>query len=151
MTPLHSGQLSVLRVQAALHALFPFFALLVAKSGWLGPLVPPAAIGGAALLLAAWAFLMPIRRYRSWGYKMEEDELHIQHGLWTRVRTIVPFGRVQHIDLAQGPVERQFGVATLILHTAGTRNSEVVLPGLEPAEAGRIRDLIRSKIRQDVA
>ncbi len=151
MTPLHSGQLGVLRVEAALHALFPLVALLVAKSGWLGPLVPPAAIGGAVLLLAAWAFVMPIRRYRSWGYQMEEDELHIQHGLWTRVRTIVPFGRVQHIDLAQGPIERQFGVATLILHTAGTRNSEVVLPGLEPAEAGRIRDLIRSKIRQDIA
>ncbi len=151
MTPLHPGQLWALRVQAALHAVFPFIALLVAKTGWLGPLVPPAAVAGAAVLLAAWAFVIPIRRYRSWGYQMEEDELQIQHGLWTRVRTIVPFGRVQHIDLAQGPIERQFGVATLILHTAGTRNSEVVLPGLEAAEAGRMRDVIRSKIRQDLA
>jgi membrane protein YdbS with pleckstrin-like domain len=80
---------------------------------------------------------------------MTEDELHIQHGLWTRTRTVVPFGRVQHIDVAQGPIERAFGVGSLILHTAGTRSSAVDLPGLEFGEAGQMRDVIRSKIRQD--
>ncbi len=62
----------------------------------------------------------------------------------------MPFGRVQHIDVAQGPIERQFGVARLILHTAGTRSSAVGLPGLDTGEAGRIRDVIRSRIRQDL-
>jgi membrane protein YdbS with pleckstrin-like domain len=69
--------------------------------------------GAAALLLLGWAILIPRRRYRSWGYAMTEDELHIQHGLWNRTRTVVPFGRVQHIDVAQGPIERAFGVGHL--------------------------------------
>lgn len=142
----------MLRVRAFFIALVLIAAFLAAD---LGPLretpVPFGAISGsAALLLILAALWSPGRRYRSWGYRVEEDELHIQHGLWTRVRTIVPFGRVQHIDVAQGPIERQFGVARLILHTAGTRSSAVGLPGLESGEAERIRDVIRSRIRQDL-
>lgn len=142
----------MLRVRAFLTALVLIAALLTAD---LGPLretpVPFGATSGiAAFLLILWALWSPGRRYRSWGYSVEEDELHIQHGLWTRVRTIVPFGRVQHIDVAQGPIERHFGVARLIVHTAGTRSSAVGLPGLESGEAGRIRDVIRSRVRQDL-
>ena len=152
MLPLHRGQLSVFRVRAFLVALVLIAAFLAAD---LGPLretpVPFGAISSAAaILLILWALWSPGRRYRSWGYRVEEDELHIQHGLWTRVRTVVPFGRVQHIDVAQGPIERQFEVARLILHTAGTRSSAVGLPGLESREAERIRDVIRSRIRQDL-
>jgi hypothetical protein len=152
MLPLHQGQLSVLRVRAFLLALAVIAAIVGAD---LGPLrktpVPFGAISGCVtLLLILWALWSPGRRYRSWGYRVEEDELHIQHGLWTRVRTVVPFGRVQHIDVAQGPIERQFGVARLILHTAGTRSSAVGLPGLESREAERIRDVIRSLVRQDL-
>jgi membrane protein YdbS with pleckstrin-like domain len=102
------------------------------------------------MLLLGLAFFIPNRRYKSWGFRIDEDELHIQQGLWLRVLTIVPFGRVQHIDVAQGPLERRFGVGALILHTAGTRNSAVALPGLEHGEAGRLRDIIRAKIRQDL-
>ena len=50
-----------------------------------------------------------------------EDEIEIRRGRLVRVRTIVPFGRVQHIDVAQGPIQRPFGLGTLILHTAGTQ------------------------------
>ena len=152
MTPLHRGQLWVLRIRALIGAGIILIAIIVADLGWLRATGVPAGLtsAGAAVLLFAWAMLMPKRRYRSWGYKLDEEELHIQQGIWTRVRTIVPFGRVQHIDVAQGPLERKFGVGTLILHTAGTRNSAVGLPGLEFGEAGRIRDLIRSKIRQDL-
>jgi membrane protein YdbS with pleckstrin-like domain len=152
MLPLNRGQLSVLRVRAFLIALVVIAALLTADLGALRETpVPFGAISGpAALMLILWALWSPGRRYQSWGYRVEEDELHVQHGLWTQVRTIVPFGRVQHIDVAQGPIERQFGVARLILHTAGTRSSAVGLPGLESAEAERIRDVIRSRIRQDL-
>ena len=152
MTPLHRGQLSVLRVGAAAFACFLLIPVLVADFGWrpLETLAPGIASVAAALLLLAWAILIPRRRYRSWGYRLDEDELHVQSGLWVRTRTIVPFARVQHIDVMQGPLERRFGVGTLILHTAGTRNSAVALPGLGFEEAGRIRDIIRGKIRQDL-
>ena len=151
MTPLHPDQLWVLRIRALIGAAILVAVIVAADLGFLRMAIPKGVVSaGAAILLFSWAMLVPTRRYRSWGYKLDEDELHIQQGIWTRVRTIVPFGRVQHIDVAQGPIERKFGVGTLILHTAGTRNSAVALPGLEFGEAGRIRDLIRSKIRQDL-
>lgn len=150
--PLDSGQLAVLRVRAALLALI---AVVVVTAVDLGPMrstpVPVGLLSGCLTFLILFgAFWSPGRRYRSWSYAVGQDELHLRHGLWTRVRTIVPFGRVQHLDVAQGPIERQFGVGRLILHTAGTRNSAVTLPGLAIEEAGRIRDLIRSQIRQDL-
>jgi membrane protein YdbS with pleckstrin-like domain len=152
MTPLDPGQLSVLRVSVGAAASVLLTGVLVVDLVW-RPLemVPPGLVSGAAgLLLLLAVIFLPARRYRSWGYRMDEEELQIKSGLWLRMHTIVPFGRVQHIDVAQGPLERRFGVGTLILHTAGTRNSAVPLPGLAFEEAGRIRDVIRSKIRQDL-
>lgn len=152
MTPLDPGQLGVLRVRAVLTALFP---LALAASFDVGAsrdtLVPPGLVTAvvAALALAA-AVVLPPRRYRAWAYQEGEDELDLRYGLLFRVRTVVPFGRVQHIDVAQGPIERRYGVATLILHTAGTRGAAVSLPGLAHADAESMRDRIRAKIRQDL-
>ena len=153
MRPLDRGQLSVLRVRAAIIAAVAAGAFLTADLGPLRetPLPFGTISGAAALVLLLWALWSPPRRYRSWGFREAEEELHLQSGLWTRVGTIVPFGRVQHIDVAQGPIERHFGVGRLILHTAGTRSSEVTLPGLRIDEAGRLRDHIRTQIRQDLA
>lgn len=104
----------------------------------------------AVLVALLLIFVLPARRYRAWGYDVSEDELHVQNGIWVRIRTIVPFGRVQHIDVSQGPIERRYGVGVLTLHTAGTRSSAVHLPGLEMAQAERMRDEIRGKIRRDL-
>ena len=152
MKPLHPDYVWVLRIRAAVAALFPIGALAVFGSSLspkselpIGPI-----IAGVALLALAAILLLPRRRWRAWGYCEQEDELHVRHGLLVRFRTVVPFGRVQHIDVAQGPVERRFGLATLILHTAGTRGAAVPLPGLPHAEAERMRDRIRAKIRQDL-
>ena len=152
MRRLHANQLWVLRIRGATAATVMFAGLAAGDFFLLRQTIVPAGLAPAigALFLLAWLVLVPRRRYRSWAYGVDTDELHIQHGLWTRVRTIVPFGRVQHIDVAQGPLERAFGIGTLILHTAGTRSSAVVLPGLGHADAERMRNLIRSKIRQDL-
>lgn len=154
MRPLHPRQVWVLRIHAAIPAAIVSAAAFVLDLGPVRDLpfapaqgIVPAVVAALALL---GAMVLPRRRYRRWGYRMDEDELHIGYGVWTRVRTAVPFGRVQHIDVAQGPVERPFGLSTLVLHTAGTRGSAVALPGLETADAERMRDLIRAKIRQDL-
>ena len=152
MTPLHPKQLWVLRIRFAVAALLLAPALvwgdiLLAQRGWAPVGV---AAGAGALLILALVWFMPARRYRAWGYSLGEDELAVKYGLMIRRLTVVPFGRVQHIDIAQGPVERMFGLATLVLNTAGTRGSAVRLPGLPRADAEAMRDHIRAKIRQDL-
>ena len=57
--------------------------------------------------------------------------------------------RVQHLDVTRGPLDKMFGTATLVVHTAGTRNSIVTVPGLAPDRAAEIRDIIREHIRTD--
>jgi membrane protein YdbS with pleckstrin-like domain len=75
--------------------------------------------------------------------------LQVVRGWQFHVDTIVPLVRVQHIDVLRGPLDKAFGTATLIVHTAGTHNSVVTLPGLSPEKASNIRDEIRRHIRSD--
>ncbi len=149
---LHPDQLKVMRIRTGLATALLAAAAAALGLGLLGvgP-VPPLAAPAAVLLLGGFAaIVLAPRRYRAWGYAEGEDELAIRRGLWVRRRTIVPFGRVQHIDVAQGPIERRFALATLILHTAGTRGAAVPLPGLKQDQAEAMRDRIRAKIRQDL-
>ncbi len=152
MAPLHRDQLRVMRIRTAL--VFAVLTLAAFAPGLALPdemPVPPLAAPGAVLLLGLFAtVVLAGRRYRAWGYAEGEDELAISRGVWVRTRTVVPFGRVQHIDVAQGPIERRFGLATLVLHTAGTRGAAVPLPGLKQDQAEKMRDRIRAKIRQDL-
>ena len=62
---------------------------------------------------------------------------------------MVPFGRVQHIDVHQGPIERAYGLATLVLHTAGTHNASVALPGLGHDDALAMREDIRAHVKRE--
>lgn len=153
MTPLDPAHVAVLRIRTGLIAVAaPLLALAFMRTGLLPAPPGPGWLIPAAILLIGLAatLVFPLRRYRGWGYREGEDEIEIRRGRLVRVRTIVPFGRVQHIDVAQGPIQRMFGLGTLILHTAGTQGASVPLPGLPVAEAERMRDRIRAKIRQDL-
>ena len=152
MTPLDPRQIKVLRLRWLIATAVLTGIAVVASLGPLRRTGIPIGIVPAAVALAGLAAtaLLPRRRYRAWGYREEEDELHVRHGLLVRTETAVPFARVQHIDLAQGPIERRYGLARLILYTAGTRGASVPLPGLAREEAELMRDRIRSKIRADL-
>ena len=153
MTPLDKGQLWVMRIHAAIAALI----LLLAGAGAEALLREPADLPRGTLVLpllivATWiVFFAPARRFRRWGYAMDVEELQVQRGMLTQVHTVVPLDRVQHIDLAQGPLERSFGVSRLIVHTAGTLHSQVVLPGLARPTAEAMRDDIRARIKRESA
>lgn len=153
MSRLHPNQLWVLRIRTALAAIV-LSAMAIAldftllQEVGLRPGLVPALFAMLALLAL---LVVPSRRYQAWSWREAEDELHVASGLLVRVVTIVPFGRVQHIDIAQGPIERRFGIVTLILHTAGTRGASVPLPGLLQPDAEALRDRIRGKIRQELA
>lgn len=114
-------------------------------------LLPPGSVIIPVLLLYAYfAFILPARKYRRWSYAMLPDRLRIVRGYMFHHDTVVPFGRIQHIDVDQGPIERRYDLATLTVHTAGTHNSTVSLPGLLHADAVAMRETIRSHIREDL-
>ncbi|HYJ29732.1 MAG TPA: PH domain-containing protein [Allosphingosinicella sp.] len=152
MRQLHPNHLTLLRVRGAIFALaFVAVAALLDATlvGEIG-LRFGVATGGAAALGVALALWLPGRRYRAWAWRMDEDELRIASGVLVRSDTIVPFGRVQHIDILRGPLQRHYGLGSLVLHTAGTRSAAILLPGLEVAEAERMRDHVRARIREDL-
>jgi len=79
------------------------------------------------------------RRVAAWGYAERQDDLMVRRGVLIRRQSVVPYGRMQFIDVTAGPVERSLGLATLRLHTAAAA-SDARIPGLDRAQAARLRD-----------
>lgn len=117
-----------------------FLALVVALPlglfvGW-----PWALLTLIVLLIAyIWGWVLIGRNQRSWKYAEREDELLVTHGVMFRQLVVVPYGRMQFVDVSAGPLERAFGLATVELHTA-TPATDAKIPGLTPDEAARLRD-----------
>jgi membrane protein YdbS with pleckstrin-like domain len=101
-----------------------------AYTGWVA-----AAIGLYGVLRA----IAIVRAVRAWGYAERERDLLVRHGLLIRRLSIVPYARMQFVDVTAGPLERAFHLATVQLHTAAAA-SDARVPGLPPAEASRLRD-----------
>jgi membrane protein YdbS with pleckstrin-like domain len=100
---------------------------------------PVLIVAGVAGLLTLIRLVLLPRNLRSWGYAERADDLLVRHGLLYRRLSIVPYGRMQFVDVTAGPVERLFGLATVQLHTAAAA-SDAKIPGLLPNEAARLRD-----------
>lgn len=81
------------------------------------------------------------RRVHSWQYLERDDDLMIERGLMVRRLSVVPYGRMQFVDIVAGPFERFFGLSTLHMHTAAAA-SDAVIPGLSREEAQRLRDAL---------
>ena len=92
---------------------------------------------GVVVVAASW--LVERGRYRAWGYLEREDDLVVRRGLLFRRLTVVPFGRMQFVDVTAGPVDRLFDLATVQLHTAAAA-TDARVPGLRSADAARLRD-----------
>ena len=110
-------------------------AALVATASGLAAIV----IGAVALALAAWAWWMIGRNWRSWGYTERSDDLLVVHGALFRKLVVVPYGRMQLVDVVAGPIERAFGIVNVKLHTAAA-TTDARIRGLQPDEANRLRD-----------
>jgi len=84
--------------------------------------------------------LLYVRRwYQRYRYWLQTEGLSIRKGVFWRSLTLVPKNRVQHIDIESGPLDRRYDLVKLIVHTAGTRNASISLPGLLQAEAVSLR------------
>jgi len=99
-----------------------------------------------AILCLLWILIIPRLRYHFWRYDLRDDDLYAIRGIYNRVQTIVPLRRIQHLDVEQDLIEENFDVARLVVHTAGTRSTDVVIPGLSYDEAVRLRDTVRDFI-----
>jgi membrane protein YdbS with pleckstrin-like domain len=147
LTPLHPNYVKAVRIGTLILALPLVVAALVLE---LANLLPRGAFLAPVLLLALWLIVrLPLRRYQARGYQLGEDRLRVVRGLLFRSDTVVPFGRVQHIDVHQGPLERGYGLATLVLHTAGNHNASVSLPGLGHHDAMAMREEIRAHVKRE--
>ena len=113
------------------------------------PLMPFGLTGSVLAFGVVLALVLPRLRYRFWRFDLRPEELYLERGVWNRVRTIVPLRRIQHLDVSQDVLERNYGLGKLIVHTAGTRSSDVVLPGLRYEEAERLRDEVKHYITED--
>lgn len=106
----------------------------------------------AFLACAGWGALVwrwPVLEHRHASYRVTEDEIEIRGGVWWRKIIAVSRSRVQHTDVAQGPLERNFGLARLHIYTAGTDHSRVTLHGIDYATALAIRDHLLVKTDGD--
>jgi membrane protein YdbS with pleckstrin-like domain len=79
------------------------------------------------------------RRVAAWGYAERDDDLMVRRGVLIRRLSVIPYGRMQFIDVTAGPVERSLGLATLRMHTAAAA-SDARIPGLDRTAAARLRD-----------
>jgi membrane protein YdbS with pleckstrin-like domain len=97
------------------------------------------AVMAVVVVYAIWRAAVTVRAVRAWGYAERDQDLLVRHGLLVRRLSIVPYARMQFVDVTAGPLERAFGLATVQLHTAAAA-TDARVPGLPPAEAARLRD-----------
>ncbi|MEM6454728.1 MAG: PH domain-containing protein [Acidobacteriota bacterium] len=102
-----------------------------------------------ALLLGAKAVFWPVIRWRHASYRFGARGLQIRRGVLFRHQIAVPRSRVQHTDVVQGPIERSYGLATLVVHTAGMLHAAVHLPGLAHEDALGLRDQLLDDAGRD--
>jgi membrane protein YdbS with pleckstrin-like domain len=98
---------------------------------------------GGVLLAGVVAAVLLSRRVRSWAFCERDEDLLVRRGLLVQRLSLVPYGRMQFVDVSAGPLERSLGLATLRLHTAAAA-SDARIPGLPRAEAERLRDQLGS-------
>lgn len=101
-------------------------------------------LGG--LLGAAFGAWMGVKRHRRTLWKLDDAGFALQRGRWWQTESHVPISRVQHLDLKRGPLERAFKLATLVIHTAGTRMAAVSVSGLDGEDAERLRDRLARQL-----
>ena len=140
-TPVSPRLASVRRLVAACFllplALPPLVLAVALQSPWpLLALLPWAAVLG-------WAMSLIPRQVRAWGYAERDEDLLVRKGVMFRSMVVVPYGRMQYVDVQAGPLDRRFRLATVQLHTASA-STDAAIPGLPPSEAERLRDRLAS-------
>lgn len=147
---LERAYLKVMYIGTGLFALIPLIPIIIfltAEGHWDN-------LKMVSIFLAIWAvlavFILALvrPRFNQKGYAVRAKDIAYKKGLITRHITTIPFNRVQHCDVAQGPISRYFGLSKLNIYTAGGSNSDVSIPGLSKDTAEKLMDYVLQKTLQ---
>lgn len=112
-------------------------------AGFSWGLIPGVVLGATlALVQLASALFWPSLEYAHFRYELREHDLLVQSGVLLRLWSSVPYGRIQHVDTRQGPLERALGLARVHVYTASGMSADSSIAGLSVADAERLRDLL---------
>lgn len=134
-----SPKLATVRVISELIVFIPFITAsligVIMLTKWLW-------IATAALTaLLIWSVWIVVRQVRAMGFALNEDEFLIRKGIMFKHLTLIPYGRIQYVEVSEGPIARMFNVAELRLHTASPVTN-AILNGVPSGEAARLRDML---------
>ena len=101
-------------------------------------------LAGFPTLFLVWSILLVPRQVRAIGYAERDNDLLIRKGVMFKSMVVVPYGRMQYVDVEAGPLDRKLGLAKVQLHTASV-GTDAQIPGLPPDEAARLRDRLASR------
>ena len=109
------------------------------RTGLVATWLAVASAAAVVAVSAAGVWPYPDLLWRHWRYEIGEAEVDLQHGWWTVTRTLIPMARIQHVDTRRGPLQRRFGLASVVLFTAAGASE---IPALADAVADAARDRI---------
>lgn len=101
-----------------------------------------------ALMAAGWYLFTGIS-YRKKAYALRERDISYRSGLIVHTIRTSPFSRIQHSNVSSGPLERQFGLASLVIYTAGSGGADTRIPGLKLEEAHNIKDWLNKRVSDE--
>lgn len=114
--------------------------------------IPPSWI---ILVVAIWLVLFTIsiiyviKSYHYEGYALREKDIMYKSGIFFKSVTIIPFNRVQHCEIQQGPIERYFNLGSLLLYTAGGSSSDLIIKGLIYSKAQILKEFITKNVSEE--
>lgn len=130
-------------------ALVPTIVILVLRFGFQKMLGVYGFVLIGILFFYALMMLYTYYSYYFKGFAVRKHDILYKKGLFWRSILIIPFSRIQHCEIDQGPIDRFFGLTSLNIFTAGGTSSDLAIPGLEPLQANRLKEFILIKTAAD--
>jgi membrane protein YdbS with pleckstrin-like domain len=138
-----SPRLRVLRRYEVGSTTLALLILAVGIAVAVGATIAAVVAGVGVTVAGSIAAVIAGRRVRAWGYAERGEDLLVRRGVMFRRMSVIPYGRMQYVEVTAGPFERTFGLATVQMHTAAAA-SDARIPGLPAVEAARLRDQLTS-------
>lgn len=152
-TPVDSSYLTSLRIRLAIiHGLGVLvaivFMMLLPRPANIFPFVVAAILACSFLVLF---FMWAPRISKRIFYLLREKDINVQRGFLFWKLVSVSSNRIQHLEVSQGPIERSYGLATLVIYTAGTQGSDLKIPGLTLVKAQQLKSQLLNNINAEEA